>query len=114
GNLAEAGLDGDLPMVLLRIVVHGRRAGHDRPHLRNRPARTENSFDQRRLAGSAVGEDGDIADGIRLGFLHTQVSRLDWKWRHSRRGRETCQQRGTRGTVKTEDSTDAWQVSLAR
>src|SRR5881409_470612 len=70
GNLAEARLDGDLAVVLLRLVVHGRRAGRDGPHLRNRPARAEERLDQRRLSGSPVRKDSNIADRLRFGFLH--------------------------------------------
>src|SRR5881628_2416081 len=70
GNLAEARLDGDLAVVLLRVVVHGRRAGRDGPHLRNRPARAEKRLDQRRLSGSPVRKDSNIADRLRFGFLH--------------------------------------------
>src|SRR2546426_584431 len=70
GNLTETRLNGDLAVVLLRLVVHGRRACRDGPHLRNRPARAEKRIDQRRLSGSPVGKNSNIADRLRFGFLH--------------------------------------------
>ena len=66
-EVAERRGQRHLPPVLVLVPVRDRRALLDRPEPVRRARLEQQRLDQRRLAGPAVADDGDVADCARLG-----------------------------------------------